>query len=85
MKFTRGNTSTLPGLAVEVALNVVLEDDLGELLPPVVGLEVAKHEQAPEGEPRAVRPAIDPGAGGEGLRERLPVASDEILSTPNMK
>ena len=78
MKLPRGNTNllTIPGLAVEVALNVVLEDDLCELLPPVVGLKVAKHEQAPEGKPRAVRPAIDTGARGEGLRERLAVAGD---------
>ena len=38
---------TLPGLAVKVALNVVLEHDFGELLPPIIGLEVAKHEEAP--------------------------------------
>ena len=38
---------TLPGLAVKVALNVVLEHDFGELLPPIIWLEVAKHEEAP--------------------------------------
>ena len=74
----------LPGLAVKVALNVVLEHDFGELLPPIIGLEVAKHEEAPEGEPGAVRSAINPAAGGECLRERLAVAGDQVLGTAKM-
>ena len=76
----------LPGLAVKVALNVVLEHDLGELLPPIVGLEVAKHEEAPEGEAGPVRTAVNPAAGGECIRERLAVAADQILGgTAKMK
>ena len=67
-----------PGLAVEVALDVVLEHDLGEFLP-VVRPEVAEHDEAAEGEPGAVGPAVDPSAGGKLLGERLAVARDEIL------
>ena len=68
----------LPGFAVEIALNVVLEHDLSEFLP-VVRPEVAEHDEAAEGEPGAVGPAVDPSPGGKLLGERLAVARDEIL------